>query len=136
MALLIQFPEIQDRAEALTEDHFQHAQYRALFTEWRACPIIEKLQAQLDVTLRDYLDLLCAKVFPSMDNRKRQDAITQCIRRLEERRLRELKVQEALLLAKEDPGEERGILDEQTITVNQSLRQVFEEGAGRRSGDV
>ena len=68
-----------------------------------------------------------------MDTSQREQAIRECVYRLEERRLRELKAEEALLLthatqsALEEPEEqgELAVVEQRAMDTNERLRRLF-----------
>jgi hypothetical protein len=82
------------------------------------------LQRELDDELSAHLEHLLAKVLPPMDRKVRESDLLSCIRRLEERHLRELKNEEAIRLneASLDDLEEQ---QETILDTNERMRQVF-----------
>ena len=76
------------------------------------------------------------KVFPPADDKERELALADCVRRLRERRLRNLKAEEGLLLSEAEASgraDELAILQEKGVELNRGLREVFIEGEQRRS---
>ena len=59
-----------------------------------------------------------------MDLRHRQQAVKDCIRRLKERHLRNLKAEEALLLDQSSQPED---MEQRVVDTNEKLKQLFLE---------
>lgn len=89
--LLLQNPSLAEDAKALSPDHFQGAEHRELFTVWRAYGTLEAIEKALDSVLAQSLQqLLGTSSTPDSSPRPREE-LADCIRRLEERRLRQIK---------------------------------------------
>ncbi|MBI4233676.1 MAG: DNA primase [Chloroflexi bacterium] len=137
LALLLQHPELKSKATDLDQNCFQHAENRELFILWIRSSTIELLKQQLPDALSPQVETLCSTPLPPADSKTRQDALSDCLRRLEERRLRELKAQEELVLSQGKATAEEGPdLGEQALELNQRLRQIFHEGAHRSQGSA
>jgi hypothetical protein len=108
----------------LRPEHFRRAENREVFTNWTKCSTLDLLQRELDDELSAHLEHLLAKVLPPMDRKVRESDLLSCIRRLEERHLRELKNEEAIRLneASLDDLEEQ---QETILDTNERMRQVF-----------
>ena len=135
LALLLQDPSLQDQCGDLSAELFQRAENRELFTEWQTCSTMGRLKEVVDVSLREHLDTLATRVLPPLDGTQREEALAQCLRRLEERSLRELKAQEGVLFGSSEAALEdeedalEGILER-----NRRLRELFVAGSHRGPG--
>ena len=105
---------------------------RELFTAWADCDTLDRLRDSLDEALLEQLDALLALPVPSTDRKQRHEALTQCLRRLEENALRELKLQEQVLLAEGEVAQEEAL--EIALQRNRRLRDIHREG-GRQARD-
>ena len=74
--------------------------------------------------------------FPPTDVHQREEAVRQCLYRMEERLLRDLKAEEALLLTHtasgtiRESGELPGVdaLEQRVVDTNERLRRLFDAG--------
>ena len=131
LALLLRYPELAAQAQELREDHFQRPENRALFMAWREYAKLELIGPEEDA-LRRHLEYLLARELPPADRWERVADLSACGRRLEERRLRDLKAQEEYLLAQvaEDvDGDLLEALQQQVVATNEQLRQLFVQGS-------
>ena len=115
-------PEV---AGGLRPEHFRRVENREVFTNWTKCSTLESLQWALDDELGAHLEHLLEKALPPMDRKVRESDLLNCIRRLEERYLRELKHEEALRLNEaslDDLQEQQDAI----LDTNERMRQVFQ----------
>ena len=115
-------PEV---AGGLRPEHFGRVENREVFTNWTKCSTLESLQWALDDELGAHLEHLLEKALPPMDRKVRESDLLNCIRRLEERYLRELKHEEALRLNEaslDDLQEQQDAI----LDTNERMRQVFQ----------
>ena len=132
LALLLQHPELRHRSGSLSAHHFRRPQNRELFTSWIQCSTLEVLRVQLPDLLHDHLDQLLQYPLLESDSAQCSQGLEQAGRRLEERHLRDLKLEEELVLGQqwaEGPLSEE-VVDQQDLKTTESLRQVF---LGRRA---
>jgi len=94
LALLLQHPELRKRAQELLPDHFERSENREVFLASRDVSDPEELPVNISVDLEEHFQALAGKIMPPFDIRELEVALGDCIRRLEERRLR---VQEEFL---------------------------------------
>ena len=116
---------LTEAAVGLRPEHFRRVENREVFTNWTKCSTLESLQWALDDELSAHLEHLLGKALPPMDRKVRESDLSNCIRRLEERYLRELKHEEALRLNEASLDD----LQEQQDTIldtNERIRQVFQ----------
>ena len=88
LALLLQHPELRDRAKELTPEHFERSENREVFTAWRDASNADELSQMIIVDLQGHLEALCERTLPPAGEMEWEKALDDCIRRLEERRLR------------------------------------------------
>ncbi len=120
LALLLQNPDIADQTAGLRSEMFERVENRELFTNWLRGITIELL----DEGIRSHLDYLTAKPLPPADPKEKEADLSQCIQRLQERRLRQLKIEEGLRLSDVDP-EEFSRFEEEILKVNSDMEALF-----------
>ncbi|MSQ12906.1 MAG: DNA primase [Dehalococcoidia bacterium] len=131
LRLLFQHPNLEQHAEALLPDHFQGAENRELFTAWKAWGTLEMLQENLDPVLLQHLRELLDANTVSGGSIPPRDELADCVRRLEERRLRQMKRRQES--ADVQDGNESGDGPVQDVLeVNRRLLELFKE-RGERS---
>jgi DNA primase len=129
LSLLLQYSELRDKAEKLLPEHFELTENREIFIAWRDVSNPEELLDVIDVDLQQHLKSLFRKVSPPADERKRERALDDCVHRLEEQRLRDLKVQEEYLLSdaeSEGRNEDIDVLQQRGVEINLKLKETFE----------
>jgi len=111
-------------AGLLRLEYFRRVENREVFTNLMKCSTLDDLRGALDQELLDHLEHLLDKPLPPSDRKQRQEAFKNSARRLEERHLRELKLEEEIKLshASTEEAEEHG---QRILQVNERLRQVF-----------
>ena len=120
LALLLQNPDMSDMAEGLRSEMFQRVENRELFTNWLRGITIELL----DEGIRSHLDYLTAKPLPPADRKEKEADLSQCVLRLQERRLRQLKVEEGLRLSDVDPADFNRF-EEEILKINSDMEALF-----------
>jgi DNA primase len=132
LALLFQYPELKSESTELSPDYFENTENRELFTKWYDCDDVSKLEDSLDNVLKEHLNNLLCRAFPSIitDNESvRRATMEDCVIRLQERRLRNLesKMQELLAIEAEIGGAAAGLakLEEQGLEITKQLQDVF-----------
>ena len=123
LALLLQGSELLARAGELPEEHLHRHENRALLRLICEAGTMGVDSVKPPDELTDHLERLQGLELPPADRGQQQEDFTACVRRLEERYLRELKAQEAAVLA-QAPGESP-IQEEQITSVNQRLKELF-----------
>lgn len=103
LTLLFSDPQLSGMSSFLSAEHFRRVENRELFTCWQRNGNIDIVAESVDSDIKKHLDYLLAKEFPGNTAVEREAALANCIRRLEERRLRELKVEEEMRLAGASP---------------------------------
>ena len=100
LAVLLQRPELRERAADVTAELFHRSEARELFTQSLSCSTIDELRASVDGALHPLVDALLGRELVPSDTRTSEAALDQSIRRLQRRHA--LREQEDLL-ASEDP---------------------------------
>lgn len=132
LCLLLQHPELRDKAKELTLEHFERTENREIFTLWALTPNTEGLLDEISVELQEHLKTLLGRALPPATEKDRERALAECIRRLEERRLLNLKMQEESLLADaelEGRKEDIAALQQKGVEINIKLKEAFENAA-------
>ncbi len=135
LALLLQQPELMERCAGLSSDDFEQAENREVYATWRGAADLDSLRRALDESLMEHLDTLLARVFPPADQRQRERALADYLRRLRERRLRALKAHESSLVAEGEVSdlEQVAELERQGLEVNTQLRDIFTDAKSGKS---
>lgn len=161
LALLLRSEALRLEAGRLRPDHFQRSETRALFELWRDTPEALADPSALEPDLAERLAQVQAVDLPPATERQLHAAFAQNLRRLEERRLRDIKAHHRLRFVQEEDelganevaaraylawqAEGRGAapateeeetplveVQEQEIIVNQQLQALMTQGRGRR----
>ncbi|MCL0087189.1 DNA primase [Dehalococcoidia bacterium] len=93
LCLLLKYPSLRGLAGNLTPDHFDRSENREVFVAWHQSP--DDVQGNLDAALHQYLQSLIDRQYPPLDRRQQEQALAECFRRLDERRLRSQLIFEA-----------------------------------------
>ena len=107
-------------------EYFRWVENREVFTNWIKCSTLDILREELDEELQGHLDYLLTKSLPPSDQNQRETAFKDCVRRLEERYLRELKKEEEIKLS-QSTAEETAERGEDILQLNERLKKVFKE---------
>jgi DNA primase len=130
LCLLLQHPELRDKAKELEPEYFERIENREIFIAWRNTLNFDELLYTIDnIELQEHAKTLCGKVLPPAEERDWEKALADCIRRLEERRLINLKIQEESLLSDaESEGRSQDIdaLQQRGVEINLKLKESFE----------
>jgi DNA primase len=129
--LLIRYPELRGWADELSADYFEHSENRELFLAWRNAPDLDSMRRGLEKALQEYLEALLTKALPPINERTCEDALADCVHRLQERWLRGLKLKEELLISDaQSEGDATGLEKQQELelsvkTTSTQLGKVF-----------
>jgi DNA primase len=130
LCLLLQHPELKDKATELEPEYFERSENREIFIAWRNSLDFDGLLDIIDnIDLREHAKTLCGKVLPPAEERDWAKALIDCMRRLEERRLINLKIQEESLLSdaeSEGRSDDIAILQQRGVEINLKLKETFE----------
>ncbi len=86
LCLLLQYPELKEKAGKLSPEHFERSENRQIFLAWQENP--QQIERVVDQSLYEHLEALRAKLLPPIEERERERALGDCLRRLEERWLK------------------------------------------------
>ena len=127
LSILINHIHLKHECQDLTPEQFMRPENREVFTWWTRCSTIDELRDVLDPELTEHLDYLENKPLPTTDTNTVLLALKDCVRRLKERRLRELKAEEEIRLSQSDLGE---MVDQQAqiLQLNENILRVFTKG--------
>ena len=135
LALIAQDEELLARVHEVEPDNISRIENRALLSAVLASGTIEGALAQLDGQLADRLVQLSQEALPPADRKQRAAEWEACLRRLEERKLRELKAQEEAAFAENADGdvptdpEYVQSVNRQALEINERLRNLFVGGS-------
>ena len=128
LTMVLRWPDLREYVGDLEPDTLERWENREIFTSWIRCSIIDELLQGLEEDLRQRVHYLLSLPIPSMDVRQREQAVTDCSHRLEERQLRNLKAEEALLLGQggvPEETQEMRELEQRVVDTNEKLLQLF-----------
>ena len=136
LALIVQYPDILERVAEMAPELMRRPDNRALLSAMQETGTIEGAHPLLDEPGIERLERMAAKQLPAADRKQRAADWEACLRRMEERYLRELKAQEEIALADQaddaSPADS-GYLDavnQQALETNERLRDLFVSGTG------
>lgn len=136
LALLAQDEEMLGRVAEVEPDTFVRPENRAILFALQDTGTMEGALAQLDGQLADRLVRHSLEALPPADRKQRNEEWIGCLRRLEERRLRNLKAQEAAAFSSDavddvpaDPDYVQAV-QRQALEINERLRDIFTNGPG------
>ncbi|MBI2170932.1 MAG: DNA primase [Chloroflexi bacterium] len=136
LAMLLRWPELREPVQELDPNCLTAWEDRKILTDWLRRSTMEELTEMLEVELRPRAAYLLSLSIPPMDLHQREQAVMDCFHRLEERRLRNLKQDEALLLAHaaREEGQPRTLeeLSAHAIDTNQRLKRLFHTRSEQR----
>ena len=125
LALVLNRPELKERANILRPEFFRKSEAREVFTSWLSCSTVDELRDSLDESLHELLARLSGKELVNSDLQVSEAALDQCARRLERRHLHD--VQEGLLTtdgANVPPPRE---IEAPISSVNARLKDLFSQ---------
>ncbi|MBF8299069.1 MAG: primase, partial [Dehalococcoidia bacterium] len=88
MAMLLRYPELAPVASTLTVEHFSTASLQEMHALLSSGVPSEDLRQRLPEGLEDELDWLLGYALPPATFKEREHGLAECVRRLEERRLK------------------------------------------------
>ncbi len=116
LALLLQHPELRDRAKGLTPEHFERSENREVFAAWRHASNADELPQMITIDLQGHLQAVSERALPPMGEVEQEKALADCIRRLDERRLR---LQEEFFTSEDVAKVSTGDLDPESLAIVQ-----------------
>ena len=125
LAVLLQRPDLHLEAYTAAPEYFRETENREVFTCLQICSTIEEVRDNLDDDLLEHLDhLVRIDVSPSEDW-PAESALSQAMRRLEQRHLQEF--QETLLASQDAAEPPLRELEEAIVSVNARLKELFSQ---------
>jgi len=141
LLLLICHPDLRSHASSLSADFFAgHSENRELFLAWQHSDDLESMRQGLDAALQERLDTILAKPVPPLCGKELEHALVECVHRLRERWLREMKTREKILLSETEAEASAAHLEEiqqSAVRLNTELGEVFlyaKQKKGQRPG--
>jgi DNA primase len=134
LALLLQFPDLQEAGMKLSADYFEHSENKDILFKWLENHDAESIITSLDPAMHEYFDYLrlSHRPFPPslvQSKRERQMAMSDCVNRLQEIHVKNLElIKKSILSEEKDPGNEEQQLEklkEQGIDGSQQLKDIF-----------
>jgi DNA primase catalytic core len=122
LALLFRHPHLRPRGQSLPEETFVVTENRLLFNAWRDAPDDAPLDELLPEELWPQLQRVMDKNLPAFDKTGAENVLTDCIGRIERRKLKLLKVISSLAIAEKE--QELG-----AARLAESARKLLNEGA-------
>jgi len=130
LCLLLQHPELRDNAKELEPEYFERSENREIFLAWRSTLDFDGLMDIIDnIDLQEHAKALCGKALPPAEERDWEKALADCVHRLGERRLINLKIQEESLLSdaeSEGRSDDIAVLQQRGVEINLKLKETFE----------
>lgn len=134
LSLLVHYPQLRSHATELSADLFPHSEKREIFLAWHSATDLDSMRQGLDATLQEHLDALLTKALPPLNEEEQEHALRECLYRLQERWLRDLKAKEEWLLSdvqSEGSAAELEELQQLAVRLNTQLREVFLQRKGK-----
>ena len=134
LSLLVHYPQLRSHATELSADLFPHSEDRQIFLAWRNATDLDSMRQGLDATLEEHLDALSTKALPPLNEEEQEHALRECLYRLQERWLRDLKAKEEWLLSdvqSEGSATELEEIQQLAVRLNTQLREVFLQRKGK-----
>jgi len=134
LALLLQFPDLQETGMKLSVDYFEHSENKDILFKWLQNHDAEWIIANLDPAMHEYFDYLRSsyRQFPPsliQSKRERQVAMGDCVNRLQELHIKNLElIKKSILSEEKDQGNEEqqlAKLKEQGIDGSRQLKDIF-----------
>ncbi len=87
LALLLRHPALRRSGLALGSELFLLGEHRAIFDAWRETPEPEKISKALPAEIQPHLDRILGQRLPLLEGTELEEALQDCVRRIEFRRL-------------------------------------------------
>jgi len=133
--LLFTYPDLRSHASDLRVDHFLNTEDRELLMAWQKTTDLDSLRQELDFSLQEHLNALVSKTTPPLHGEAQERALRQCLNRLRERWLKELKAKEQILISELEAADKATDLQEiqkSAVKLNAELGEVFLYGKERK----
>ena len=110
LAVMLRYEELGEVAEALRPEYFRRMENREIFARWRLArqqgvegPLAPWLKETIDDELSEHLASLLERSLPPLESPRRPAAFQDAVGRLEERHLKEMKIEEGMRFAEAPP---------------------------------
>lgn len=123
LSTLLKKPEWKTNTERLLPEHFHKIENKTIFTEWLGCDTIDELRTKLDELLYPHLDYLENVDLEPAESSESESALTQSVRRMELRHLRNL--QEELLDAEDSKMPPSREVEATIEDLNARLKELY-----------
>jgi DNA primase len=138
LAILLQNPELKDKTGELLLDYFENSENRAIYEVWKgSIGLTADLSVLIDNTIQDHFQKVLKRPLPAGEIEARY---TDCLLRLRERYLRNLKKkQEEALTLEAESGDKAAVLTklrEQGNEVNEELMKIFAQRAKTHGKEI
>ena len=122
LKLLISYPEFKELASDLSAEHFELSENQELFSIWSKSSTKDELDNFLvkSTYLQEHCSKLMSNDLPPSDLKVRKEDLTQCIARLQERRLKRIKSEEASIFGQDDIDG----LEPQALEINKRIWEL------------
>lgn len=141
LSLLTVHPHLRGLSTGLSADFFTaHSENLELFLAWQQSDDLESMRKGLDTTLREHLDAILARPVPPLHGPELEHALLECVYRLRERWLKDMKTKEKILLSEAETEGSTADLEEiqqSALRLNTELGEVFlhaKQRKGQRPG--
>jgi DNA primase len=102
LGLLLHNIQLRNEGLALSDELFAFGEHRAIFAAWRDAPDSDTLREVLDQDLASHLDRILERDLPILEGEHLREALQDCVRRIEFRRLTQAKRASAAALTEPD----------------------------------
>ncbi len=102
LALLVRHPQLRQQGLALTDDLFSLSENRQLLQTWREAADESALRESLLEELHPHLERILSKNLPPFDATQAEKALTDCVGRIEQRKLELAKAASSLAVAEKE----------------------------------
>jgi DNA primase len=138
LAILLQHPEIVSKTSDLRPEYFENSENRAIFEAWKgSVGISADLTVLIDNAIQDHFKKVLNRILPGDEI---EDRYADCLSRLRERHLRNLKKkQEEALALEAESGDKAAVLSklqEQGTTIAEELKELFAQRAKTRGKEM
>ncbi len=137
LSLLVHYPQLRSHATEFSADLFPRSENREIFLAWRNATDLDSMRQGLDTTLQEHLDALLTKALPPLNEEEQEHALRECLYRLQERWLRDLKSKEEWLISdvqSEGNAAELEEIQQLAVRLNTQLREVFLQRKSKPKG--
>ena len=136
LSMIINDPYLIEMAGEASPEWFRYTENRELFTALMESPTIEALRERADPVLRDHLERLEASDAGFGLRHKREAALTECLKRMELRHVKDSQATYLILLTEEDGGPPSDEIESQVNRINHRIKQLQPAGRARPTSDM